>query len=167
MHLSRNAVLIGAGVVLGACGVENRSGPAPPHPSPFVSRAAEERIALALAVGMNDESVRLKVRDDMRASPWTSHKLELWTYVAGEGGSTILQAIAKQLSSSPSQLVADWRTLPPYDLSVRNNRDRMSWHGDLNYIVAVAPHSQGEVAIAYGPNGGVRYSGRRQISGRG
>jgi hypothetical protein len=148
---SRFVVLVA--VALSACGVDKTTSPPQvTHPGK-VSVETQEQIARALAVSMQDETIRHRVRDDMRASPWTSHKLDLWSYVTNEGGPAIQQAVATKLGTSVDRMAANYSTLQPYDFSVRNNEDRMAWHGDLNYIVAVAPEREGDVAIAYTPNG--------------
>jgi hypothetical protein len=105
--------------------------------SEFAGRGSIETTARVVALAMADSSVRLSVRDAMRASPLTEHKLSLRGFMASPAGRPLLIAAAQAASLSPATLLAGLARFPALDFYVPAREHRRTWTGTNDIAVGV------------------------------
>lgn len=153
--MRRQLITLGISIVLGGCGTEGMLSSAPDQkiPSHVADSSLEHKVARSMAISLAREEVRLAVRGDMRASPWTDHKLSLVDYVTG-GNSLLRDRMRRAMGEGASQFNDMIRQFPPYDFSMTREEDRLTWSGTSNYLVAVAPRDEtSDPVIAFAPDG--------------
>src|SRR5580765_63337 len=99
-------------LVVMACGEEARDVIAPPQAS---VTDEVEAVTRAIALGMAEPAARHAVRDAMRASPLTEHKLSLREYAASNDGDALIRAAARATGTTTSGLRARIAVLPDLD----------------------------------------------------
>ena len=67
-----------------------------------------------------------------------------------EASPVILQAMTSALGADAAAI----RSLPDYDFSMARDRDRLTWTGGANYLVAIAPRTEEGPATAFRADGG-------------
>jgi len=82
------------------------------------------------------------IRDAMRASPWTEHKLSLRQFVVTPRGEMLLRASAAAAGMAPEALKARITSLPELDFYVPARQHRLKWSGSEDYLVAVSMNGQ-------------------------
>ena len=102
---------------------------------------------------MTTPKVRAAVRDAMRASPLTEHKLALREFVATAQGEVLLMAAANEVGIGIDDLRASVAKLPDLDFYVPAREQRLTWQGGDDYLVAVS-------LDAHAPESGYRWDGR-------
>lgn len=95
-------------------------------------------VARALALAMNDLGIRVLVRDAMRGSAVTEHKLVLQEFAVSEAGRTVVDAAARAVGIPSDSLQRIIASIPPSDFYVPNAEHRMRWRGEGNAFVAAA-----------------------------
>jgi hypothetical protein len=106
--------------------------PAAPETGPAVAaRAVAQGIALALA----NPEIRADVRDAMRASRYTDHKLELREFTATPAGERLLQAASQALGTSHSEFSAALASLPAMDFYAPFRTHRQTWKSTDDIVV--------------------------------
>ncbi|MGH7720181.1 MAG: hypothetical protein ACREON_15235 [Gemmatimonadaceae bacterium] len=96
-----------------------------------------EQVGRAIALSLRDRQVRIAVRDAMRASPFTEHKLVLQDFVETPAGVGILDAAARASGLTTEALRGLIAGLPALDFYVSGRANRRSWRGGANVEVAV------------------------------
>lgn len=96
---------------------------------------AEQQVARALALALREPRLRASVRDAMRASPFTEHKLVLHEYAATESGQALVAAGAAALRIDVSALHGMIAALPPLDFYAPFREHRRQWTGSANLAV--------------------------------
>jgi hypothetical protein len=91
---------------------------------------------------MTHPAVREAVRDAMRASPWTEHKLSLHEFVTTPPGGLLLRAAATAAGIQTEALNASVAELPELDFYVPARHHRLMWRGTEDYLVAVGLNGQ-------------------------
>lgn len=87
---------------------------------------------------MSEGTIRFLVRDAMRASLLTEHKLVLQEFVATPAGRTLVNAGAMAIGVTGDSLGRVIASLPPMDFYVPGAAHRKSWRGDGQVLVAAA-----------------------------
>jgi hypothetical protein len=166
MGTPRGVALLMLGAMLVGCAEDRSVSPLDPI-AKVSSQQVEEDIARASALSLNDEAVRTRLRDDMRASPWTDHKLSLTPYVTAEGGPVVAQAMTRAMGVGSEEMASRVNAMPSSDLSVARKEDRLSWTGTGNYLVVIAPREDEDPVVGFNPDGSreVLYP-RADIKGR-
>lgn len=95
-------------------------------------------VAGAFAAAMSEGTIRFLVRDAMRASLLTEHKLVLQEFVATPAGRTLVNAGAMAIGVTGDSLGRVIASLPPMDFYVPGAAHRKSWRGDGQVLVAAA-----------------------------
>jgi hypothetical protein len=109
-------------------------------------------VAKAIAIAMQSEAVRLAVRDAMRASPMSEHKLQLQEYLTGGGGDVLLASIERS-GIDRNTFLTNLKALPPLQFYVPARQQRLTWTGTPN--VLISPNTDETVPrLAYAPEGG-------------
>ncbi len=94
-----------------------------------------DKIAWQFALAMEADSIRLLVRDAMRESPVSEHKLVLQEFVRTPRGLRVMAVAASAGDQDPEQLEADIAHLPPLDFYVPAREHRLSWKGTKDIAV--------------------------------
>ena len=103
-----------------------------------LDEARAELVTKAFAMAMQDASVRVSVRDAMRASRITEHKLILADFVRSDAGSALVTAAAAAFGVTNDSLVAVIAALPAMDFYVPSRDERRNWQGQSNISVGHA-----------------------------
>jgi hypothetical protein len=147
------------GCVITAGCADGSSPGAPTETTPAVKGVDPSLASLshAIALAMEDAGVREQVRDDMRASPYSLHKLVLQEYVSTPGGQRLMAAAAKAASVSQDALAQRIAALPRLDFYVLLREHRMSWQGEAGVAVVtqlstartMVGHTERGVPVSY------------------
>lgn len=146
------AALLGAAMGLSGCAERGGEVLAPPTAS---VEAQVGWVARAFAMGMAEPAVRLSVRDAMRASRLTEHKLPLQTYAASADAEPLIQATAAVLGTDAAALRARIARLPELDFYVPARQHRLDWQGTDDFVIAVGLGGQAARG-AYASDGSLR-----------
>jgi hypothetical protein len=114
----------------------------PPSLSSVSGEQAAERAALneltrAVALALQDQGLRQRIKNDMRASRHTvEHKLEFRSYLHGQSGGILLAKMAKETGKSREDLLALVNAVRPLEFYMPVPEHRENWRGDDNLLVA-------------------------------
>jgi hypothetical protein len=86
---------------------------------------------------MSRQVVRDGVRDAMRVSPWTEHKVSLRGFLASGPGGLLLREVATAAGLDPEVLNASVAQLPELDFYIPDRQHRLTWKASEDYIIAV------------------------------
>lgn len=139
-HLAATVAVVS---LASGCAERGRGGLAPTATGSGASVLGQvDVLARAFAIGMSQPTVRDAVRDAMRASPWTEHKLSLYEFVGTPPGEMLLEASAAAAGMHPDALRARIADLPELDFYVPARHHRLIWRGSEDYLVAVNLNGQ-------------------------
>lgn len=110
-------------------------------------------VTRALAVAMEDRSVRISVRDAMRDSPWNEHKVVLQELFAAPEGAALLNAAAAAAGRTPAELTALVDGMPDLDFYAPSREVRRTWQGTPNVVVVGAQNVEGGRFVGFGTDG--------------
>lgn len=99
----------------------------------------------ALAVVINqDPDARRAIRDILRDSPWSAHRVTLEELIKAEGGEIIANSIARVLGESTRVFQRRVESLPPLDFLMPNSVHRKSWSGTpgVALVASLGPDSE-------------------------
>jgi hypothetical protein len=108
--------------------------------------ASPDFVARAIAMAMEEDGVRIAIRNHMRASPVSEHKLVLQDYVAGPLGEPLLEAIDRA-GIGRVEFRRRLATLPSIQFYVPVRQQRLTWTGTPDVIVSA---NLGDAAPDYG-----------------
>jgi len=109
-------------------------------------------LASAIAGAMRSPKVRRELRDAMRASLFTEHKLDLQEFALTAAGKRLITEAARVSGRSSTSLQALIRSLPPAQFYVPANHHRLTWKASDNVMVAAMLTST-RPNVAYHPSG--------------
>lgn len=112
-----------------------------------------DMVAQAIALAMKDVSIRAAVRDAMRASPLTEHKLRFHDFVQTSTGQALLRVGAERTHMTMEALEEMVAQLPPLDFYVPAQGQRRSWRGEATVHVGYFLDHDARNARAYDTNG--------------
>lgn len=115
--------------------------------------AAAGELGRAFALAMSRQEVRVQLRNAMRASPLTEHKLVLQDFIRTPAGQTLVRAAANAAGKAPHEIDALVSSLPLMDFYVPLREHRMQWRGNADIVVAVALGNDWSAASFYGTDG--------------
>jgi hypothetical protein len=157
-RITATAVLGTALFAFGCTDAERPESPLAPGTSSSLSsasgeqaaeKAAGQQLAHAFALAMNAPDVRVQVRNAMRASPVTEHKLVLQEFVKTPGGRRLVEASAKASGvevSTIEQLIA---RLPDMDFYAPFQEHRLTWKATADVFVAATMDVNTETLSGY------------------
>ncbi|HLM68893.1 MAG TPA: hypothetical protein VK358_15245, partial [Longimicrobium sp.] len=134
MKQAKKVVALGLALLAAACD-------APTSTSLDISTPEQQDlqvVARSIALALQDDAVRLAVRDALRDSPWVEHKITLQEYLAGPGGEALLATAAARGGVSVNALSARILRLPEMDFYVPSREQRLSWRGTPDVTVAAS-----------------------------
>lgn len=104
-----------------------------------------EPLVRALARALAEPSVRRRLFEDLRDSPFKQHKLHLQSYLRGASGQAVLAAGAKATGQSQAELQALLRTLPQMEIAIPIELHRLRWTGTPEVTVVGSALSRQEI----------------------
>jgi hypothetical protein len=110
-------------------------------------------VARGFAAAMRDPAIRLAVRDAMRASPLTEHKLLLDDFLATPTGVALTAAAADRLRITTDAFADALSQLPAMDFYVPSQIGRRTWKGGSSVRVGYLLDKRGERARAFDHSG--------------
>lgn len=131
-------------LVVGISGCHDGAPPtavAPAEGTPLFSVGAESReatlqtVAQGIAAAMEDPAVRADVRDAMRASLLTQHRLVFHEYMTSPSAGRLVAAVARELGTDEAGVRTMVSQLPDLDFFVPLREDRRTWEATPNYAV--------------------------------
>ncbi len=142
----RIQVVLGISILAFGCADANRqAGPMAPEPGASFSLAAEqdpEKAALTeltriVALALNDQGLRQRVKSDMRESRHTrEHKLHFSNYLHGQSGGILLAKMAKESGKNRGDILALLGKVRPLEFYMPVREQRESWRGGDDLWVA-------------------------------
>lgn len=124
------------GVATGLSGCADRGQVVAPKGTGFAVASLDD-VARAFALGMATPEIRADVRDAMRASRLTEHKLSLRDFAASANGERLLREAAQASGMPLADLRATIAALPDLDFYVPVRQHRLTWRATADYVVAV------------------------------
>ncbi|MGH9892287.1 MAG: hypothetical protein ACREA0_09955, partial [bacterium] len=144
--------MLGAIAFATGCAERGEQLVAPEARSAGPAESRVDALARAFAVAMADPEVRAAVRDAMRASPLTAHKLSLQQFAGSPEGEQLLRAAGVAVGKGLDELRVTIAGLPDLDFYVPARQHRLTWRATDDYVVAVNLNGHGATA-GYGPDG--------------
>ena len=123
------------------------------HRGATAPEVSADLVARGFAAAMRDPAIRLAVRDAMRASPLTEHKLLLHEFVKTPTGVALVAAGADKLRISPDEFADALSQLPAMDFYVPSQTGRRTWKGGSSVRVGYLLDKRGERARAFDHSG--------------
>jgi hypothetical protein len=114
--------------------------------------AAGDVLASAIAGAMRSPEIRTAIRDEMRASPFTEHKLGLQEFLSTPVGRRLTSEAARASGRSIQSIEGLIASLPAADLYFPAEYHRLTWKGTSDVMVAAMITSV-VPKLAYRPNG--------------
>ena len=100
MDRLRRGLMVGAALGLIACNGEQPNAPAPASTAASSIQQDADTLARLFALAMQDPSVRVGVRDALRASPFVEHKVSLQDLLATAAGRALIAGAAERSGRS-------------------------------------------------------------------
>jgi len=127
------------------------TGPAPAAPSE--ERVALTKIARLVAVAMDNEPARQRLKHDMRAAPFHEHKLQLTSYLRSKDGQALLESMARLTRGGEGDVFAALAAIRPLEFYMPVQKHRESWTGKGDVFV-VSQLDESEPIVAFDESGG-------------
>ena len=162
-HTHGDGVLVFAlfGALAGCADPSSRTvGPSPSNDivaeptavAPGNERVALTKIARLVAVAMDDEPARQRLKRDMRSAPFREHKLELATYLRSKDGRGLLESMAAQTRGGENEVFGTVAAIRPLEFYMPVEKHRESWTGQANVLV-VSQLDESEPIVAFDQKG--------------
>jgi hypothetical protein len=135
-------------------GVPNNAQSDPTPSSANEERAALSKIARLVAVAMDNEPARQRLKRDMRAAPFHEHKLELAPYLRSRDAKALLDRMVRLNGGNESELFRTLSAVRRLELYMPVAKQRESWTGDDNLLVVSQLDESGPI-VAFDRSGSV------------
>ncbi len=124
----------------------------PTPAAPSEERVALTKIARLVAVAMDNEPARQRLKRDMRAAPFREHKLELASYLGSKDGRALLESLAAQTRGGESDVYGTLAAIRPLEFYMPVEKHRESWTGKADVLV-VSQLDESEPIVAFDEKG--------------
>ena len=162
-HTHGEGVLVFAlfGALAGCADPSSRTvGPSPSNDivtGPTTAAPSEERVALTkiarlVAVAMDNEPARQRLKRDMRSAPFREHKLELASYLKSKDGRALLESMAAQTQGGEGDVFGTLAAVRPLEFYMPVEKHRESWTGKGDVLV-VSQLDESEPIVAFDEQG--------------
>jgi hypothetical protein len=131
---------------------ESQVGTTPSSPSSSDERDALTKIARLVAVAMDNEPARQRLKRDMQAAPFREHKLELASYLRSFDGNALLRRMVTLNGDSETDLFTTIAAIRPLELYMPVAGHRESWTGSAGVLV-VSQLDESEPIVAFNERG--------------
>jgi hypothetical protein len=151
---SRLGATLALGILLLSACADEPTVVAPAASSSAVS-AADERenlneLARAVALALQDQGLRQRVKNDLRESRFNAeHKLEFTRYLNRESGGILLAKMAKETGRSRAEMLALLGAVRPLEFYMPVQEHRESWRGGADLLVASLLDDESEAPVAF------------------
>jgi hypothetical protein len=125
---------------------------APNLSGPTTELRAQE-VARGIARALAKPNVRAHLRNAMRDSRWTDHKLVLQEYVETKHGQELIAEMASAVRSTPDAVAGLIRSLPRLDFYLPFRDHRQAWRGSPDVFVASVFDGDAPAIEAFAPDG--------------
>ena len=125
---------------------------ASPSSSSSEEWAALTEIARLVAVALDNEPARQRLKRDMRAAPFREHKLQLGSYLGSTEGTALLRRMAALSGGGEKELLETVAAVRPLELYMPVSKHRESWTGSAGVLV-VSQLDEGEAMAAFDDRG--------------
>lgn len=88
-----------------------------------------------MAIALSDETLRRRVFEDLRDSPFPQHRIHLASYLSGARGSVVLARAATAAGKSQAQLITLAAARGGLQLAMPRSGDRITWAGTSDIAV--------------------------------
>ncbi len=124
---------------------------------PTLTAPSEERVALTkiarlVAVAMDNEPARQRLKRDMRSAPFREHKLELSSYLRSKDGRGLLESMAAQTEDGESDVFGTLAAIRPLEFYMPVEKHRELWTGEASVLV-VSQLDESEPIVAFDQKG--------------
>lgn len=123
-----------------------------PGPASTVERAALTRIARLVAVAVDNEQARQRLKRDLRAAPFHEHKLQLANYLQSKAGRVLLDRMVASNGGNERDVLKTLATIRPLEFYMPVTRHRESWTGGADVLV-VSQLDEWEPIVAFNEKG--------------
>jgi hypothetical protein len=140
------AVLCTTLLVFGCSDSEKSASPVGPSPRPApnavasadtaAERATLQELTRLVALSLQDEGLRQRIKADMRESRFThEHKLQFSSYIHGRSGGILLAKMAKESGKSREEILALLAQVRPLEFYMPVKAQRENWRGGADLLV--------------------------------
>jgi hypothetical protein len=123
----------------------------PTPASSSAERVALTKIARLVAVAMDNEPARQRLKRDLRAAPFREHKLELATYLRSEDGRGLLERMAAS-GGGEREVFGTLAAIRPLEFYMPVAKQRESWTGKADVLV-VSQLDESEPIVSFDERG--------------
>jgi hypothetical protein len=152
------AVLCTSLLVFGCSDAEKSASPVGPSTRPAsnaaasadtaAERAALQQLTRAVALALQDQGLRQRIKADMRQSRFShEHKLQFSNYVHGASGGILLAKMAKETGKSREELLALLGQVRPLEFYMPVRAQRERWRGGEDLLVGSLIHDHEAPAV--------------------
>jgi hypothetical protein len=124
----------------------------PTTAAPSEERVALTKIARLVAVAMDNEPARQRLKRDMRSAPFREHKLELASYLKSKDGRALLESMAAQTRGGESDVYGTLAAIRRLEFYMPVEKHRESWTGKADVFV-VSQLDESEPIVAFDEKG--------------
>lgn len=157
LRQSLTAATLVVSLLLAGC-TEGPQGTATPTLSVGVTgddATISDRLSAALAQGLSRPEARVALRNALRASPFTDHRVDLHAFLADRTGQTLIESAARE-SGINRETITRWiGELGSLDIYVPFREHRLRWRGgdDIRLAVVAAPDEGADAIVTFAPDG--------------
>lgn len=121
--------------------------------SPSSEQEALNQIARAVALALQDQGLRQRIKNDMRNAPHLEHKLDFRGYLHGQSGGILLAKMAKETGRSREDLLSLVGQVRPLEMYFPVREHRESWTGGADLQVLGHLNASGDPMAAFALTG--------------
>jgi hypothetical protein len=162
-HTHGDGVLVFAlfGALAGCADPSNRTvGPSPSNDivaEPTRAAPSEERVALTkiarlVAVAMDNEPARQRLKRDLKAAPFREHKVQLGSYLRSKDGAALRERMVALNGGIERDLLETVASIRPLEFYMPVAGHRESWTGKADVLV-VSQLDESEPIVAFNEKG--------------
>lgn len=143
--LPPRSILLVIAIFLASCADERGSPLTPPlepeltgisQASSTEEQAALDSLTRAVALALQDQGLRQRIKNDMRTAPIWEHKLEFSNYIKGASGGILLAKMSQVTGKSRSEILALMESVRPLEFYMPVREHRARWTGGSDLLVA-------------------------------
>ena len=124
--------------------------PTDPGLSPVGAPVSQgELLGRAVARALADADHAAFVRDQMRASPYTRHRVAFQALLRAPGGSGFADAVARHLGTTGAKLIAQLDPMQTLEFYVDSKAQRLAWRGTPGVVVAAQMPEERRPRVAF------------------
>lgn len=152
------SAILCAAALTAACSDSQSAPTAPASLNVAASAATSEQetlnqIARAVALALQDQGLRQRIKNDMRGSAYDEHKLDFRSYLHGQSGGILLAKMAKETGRSREELLALVGQVRPLEMYFPVKEHREDWTGGADLQVLGHLTASGDPTAAFALTG--------------